>query len=581
MCATRHKLFCLVACGSIALAGVALGRVRADDPADTIYFGGHIVTVDESNPTAEWIAIRSDRIQAVGQGREFESLVGPHTKQFDLHGRFAMPGFIDSHLHFIGTGQSMMMLDLTTAKTWDDIVRDVGIAARGKGPGEWIIGRGWHQEKWTSPPAGNVEGYPTHVALSAASPNNPVLLTHASGHMSIANAYAMNLAGIDARTKDPTGGELLHDDRGQPTGVLRETAQGLLEAALASHLRNLTAEQQWSEFTKAVELATENCLQHGVTSVHDAGSEFREIDGLKRLAEEKRLRLRLYVMVRDTNELLAQKLASYRVIGFGDNHLTVRSIKRAIDGALGSHGAWLLAPYEDLPTSVGLNTSSIESIAETAQLAVANDYQLCVHSIGDKANQTVLDIYERQFQSSPTPNPRRWRIEHAQHLDPADIPRFGKLGVIASMQGIHCTSDAVFVVQRLGMRRAKTGAYVWRSLLDNGARICNGTDAPVEAVDPIACFYASVSRRLPDGVTFFPEQSMTREQALKSYTLDAAYAAFEEDLKGSLVPGKLADFVVLSKDLMACPESEIREARVLATIVGGKIEFQHDAPWNP
>jgi predicted amidohydrolase YtcJ len=247
---------------------------------------------------------------------------------------------------------------------------------------------------------------------------------------------------------------------------------------------------------------------------------------------------------------------------------------------LGAHGAWLLAPYEDLPTSVGLNTSSIESIEETARLAAENDFQLCVHAIGDKANQAVLDIFQAEFERSPSAESRRWRVEHAQHLDPADIPRFAQLGVIASMQGIHCTSDAVFVMQRLGARRAQGGAYVWKSLLDSGAIICNGTDAPVEPVDPIASYYASVTRRLPNGVTFFPEQCMTREQALRSYTLDAAYAAFEENEKGSLTSGKMADMVVLSGDIMSCPEDEIRQAQVVATIVGGKIEYQNDELWN-
>lgn len=551
-----------------------------DDPADTIFFGGHIVTVDPDRPSAEWIAIRGDRIVALGDGKDFSGLVGPETKQHDLRGRLLIPGFIDSHSHFDALGESHMMLDLTTAKSWDDIVRDVGLAAQSKQPGQWIIGRGWHQEKWTSPPADNVEGYPTHTDLSAASPNNPVLLTHASGHMSIANAYAMRLGNVDSKTKNPSGGELLRDGKGEPTGVLRETAQGLVGQALAADERKKTDQDRREEYEKAIELATEDCLKHGVTSVHDAGSSFGTIDELKRLADEKKLRVRLYVMVRDSNEALTRRLSSYRLIGHADHFLTVRSIKRSIDGALGAHGAWLLSPYEDLPTSVGLNTTPVESVEETARIAAENDFQLCVHAIGDKANQTVLGIFEKQFEKTPSADSRRWRIEHAQHLDPADIPRFGKLGVIASMQGIHCTSDAVFVLQRLGTRRAKNGAYVWKSLLDSGAVICNGTDAPVEPIDPISSFYASVTRRLNDGVTFFPEECMTREQALQSYTQSSAYAAFEEDLKGSLTPGKLADMVVLSKDIMLCPENEIREAKVVATIVGGKIQYQDDGLWN-
>jgi len=249
------------------------------------------------------------------------------------------------------------------------------------------------------------------------------------------------------------------------------------------------------------------------------------------------------------------------------------TIKRSIDGALGPHGAWLLQPYDDLPSSVGLNTSSIESIRETARLARQHDYQLCVHAIGDRANRETLDLFEATLPSDSTQPSLRWRIEHAQHLHPNDIPRFAHLGVIASMQGIHCTSDAVYVIERLGPRRARLGAYAWRSLLDSGAVVVNGTDAPVEDVNPIESFYASVTRRLPAGVTFFPEQCMTRQEALRSFTLDAAYAAFEENIKGSLAPDKLADIVVLSHDIMTCAPEEIREARVVYTIVGGKVVY--------
>jgi predicted amidohydrolase YtcJ len=318
----------------------------------------------------------------------------------------------------------------------------------------------------------------------------------------------------------------------------------------------------------------EECLAKGVTSFQDAGSAFGTIDVFKKLAGAGKLKVRLWVMVRTGNEEMARRLADYRLIGHGNNFLTVRAIKRSIDGALGPHGAWLLEPYEDLPGSTGLNTTSLDSLRETARLAVQHDYQLCVHAIGDRANRETLNIFEEVFQKHPAKESRRWRIEHAQHLHPGDIPRFAQLGVIASMQGIHCTSDAVFVLRRLGQRRAEQGAYVWQSLLRSGAVVSNGTDAPVESIDPIACFHASVTRQLPDGATFFREQRMTREQALKSYTLSAAYAAFEENLKGSLSPGKLADVVVLSEDILTIPEEKIREARVLSTIVGGQVLYQ-------
>jgi predicted amidohydrolase YtcJ len=295
---------------------------------------------------------------------------------------------------------------------------------------------------------------------------------------------------------------------------------------------------------------------------------------MKQMIDEGSLQVRLYVMLSASNDRLAEELPNYRTIGYGNNHLTVRSIKRLIDGALGPHGAWLLEPYEDLPTSSGLNTSSVASIEETARLAALHDYQLAVHAIGDRANREVLDIFQAAYQANPDNADMRWRVEHTQHLHPDDIPRFGQLGVIASMEGIHCTSDAPYVLERLGERRAEEGAYVWQKLMQTGAVVTNGTDAPVEDVDPIASYYATVSRRLKDGRVFYPDQRMSREEALRSYTMNGAYAAFEEDIKGSLTPGKLADVTVLSKDILTIPEDEIQTAEVVYTIVGGKVVYE-------
>jgi len=500
-------------------------------------------------------------------------MIGDGTKVIRLQGRLAMPGFIEGHGHFVGLGHSKMMLDLRGAKSWDDIVRQVETAARTAAPGAWIVGRGWHQEKWQRPPEPNVDGYPTHTALSRVSPKNPVVLTHASGHMSFANAEAMRLAGVDASTKSPAGGEIPRGPDGQPIGVFRETAQGLIGRAHAAAERTRTPEERQQNLLKAIELASEECLYKGVTSFQDAGSAFDTIDVFARLAGQGKLPIRLWVMARDDNARLAQRLADSRRIGAGNNHLTVRAIKRSIDGALGPHGAWLLEPYEDLPGSTGLNTSSIESIRETARLALQHNYQLCVHAIGDRANRETLNIFEEAFRSNRIPESRRWRVEHAQHLHPDDIPRFAKLGVIASMQGVHCTSDAVFVLRRLGPRRAEQGAYVWRTLLNSGAVVTNGTDTPVEDVNPLDSYYASVTRKLPSGAAFFREQTMTRDEALRSYTRDCAYAAFEETLKGTLAPGKLADVVVLSRDILTCPEEAIRSAKVVYTIVGGKVLY--------
>ncbi|MCH7473720.1 MAG: amidohydrolase family protein [Gemmatimonadetes bacterium] len=327
-------------------------------------------------------------------------------------------------------------------------------------------------------------------------------------------------------------------------------------------------------------MAIEELLAKGITSFQDAGSSFSDVDVYKEMVDDGTLGVRLWVMIRASNEELAVKLADYRMVGYGDHRLTVRAIKRSIDGALGSHGAWLLAPYADLRSSSGLNTSSIASIEETARLAMQHDYQLAVHAIGDRGNRETLDIYQRVFAAHPDETGLRWRIEHAQHLHPDDIPRFGQMGVIASMEAIHATSDAPWVVPRLGERRAREGAYVWQSLLQSGAVVTNGTDAPVEDVDPIASFYASVARRDNNGNAFYPDQRMSRMEALRSYTLSGAHAAFEEDIKGSLTPGKLADITVLSKDIMTIPEEEIPSTEVVYTIVGGKVMYSRTEEAN-
>lgn len=546
----------------------------AEAPADLVLRHGKVVTVDDRNPVAQALAARGGRIVAVGSDEVVGKLIGDKTHVINLAGRLAIPGFIEGHGHFVGLGQSKMVLDLRQAKTWDDIIRQVEEAAKTKPAGEWIIGRGWHQEKWTARPEPNVDGYPVHARLSAVSPNHPVLLGHASGHMNFANALAMNLAGIEASTPNPAGGEILKDSNGQPIGIFRETAQGLVSRAYSDYQRQQTPERRAQDLHTAIRLAQEECLAKGATSFQDAGSPFSTIEVLKALADKGELRLRLWVMVRTGNDELGRGLQKHRMIGAGDDHLTVRAIKRSIDGALGAHGAWLLEPYDDLRTSTGLNTSSVDSIRESARLAIQHNYQLCVHAIGDRANRETLNLFEEAFREHPSQSSRRWRIEHAQHLHPDDIPRFAKLGVIASMQGIHCTSDGPYVLQRLGLRRAQQGAYAWQSLLKSGAVVSNGTDTPVEYVDPIACFYASVTRRLANGTAFFPEQRMTREQALRSYTLSAAYAAFEEDIKGSLAAGKLADVVVLSQDILTVPDEKILDTAVDYTIVGGKVLYQ-------
>ncbi len=550
-----------------------IGYVQSQS-ADLVLLNGKIVTMDETRPEAQALAAKGDRIVAVGSNEEIKSFISSATKGIDLAGKLAVPGLIDGHGHFMSLGQSKMRLDLTKANNWDEIVAMVSEAVKKTEPGEWILGRGWHQEKWDKVPEPNVEGLPFHFELSQVSPNNPVFLTHASGHAGYANAKAMELAGITINTPDPNGGEIVRDQNGNPIGAFREEAQALVTMAMRDYLHGRTSEQKQADQVKAYNLAVQECLSKGITSFHDASSSFEAIDFFKQMADERKMGVRLFVMISEDNERLEQKLKNYRIIDYGDKRLTVRAIKRLIDGALGAHGAWLLEPYNSLPTSVGLNTEPIDKMKETARIAIENDFQLCTHAIGDRGNRETLNIYEEAFQAHPEKKDLRWRIEHAQHLHPYDIPRFGQLGVIAAMQGIHCTSDGPWVIKRLGEKRAAEGAYVWQKLMQAGAIIANGTDVPVEAVDPIPNFHALVTRKMDNGEAFYPEQKMTREQALRAYTLNCTYAAFEEDFKGSLMPGKLADITVLSKDILTVPDDEILQTEVLYTIVGGRVMYQ-------
>ncbi|MBZ0102613.1 MAG: amidohydrolase [Thermoanaerobaculia bacterium] len=563
----------------VALPGCARRGEKDADSADLVLRGGKVVTLDPARPAATALASRGGRIVAVGSDDEVAALIGPRTRVLELAGRLAIPGFIEGHAHFAGIGQAETTLALAPLASWDEIVAAVAAAARQRPAGEWIVGRGWHQEKWSAPPAPAVEGFPVHDALSAVSPDHPVFLLHASGHAAFVNARAMELAGIAAATPDPPGGEILRGADGRPTGLLRETAEELVFAALARAEAGRGAAERTAEAERQLELADRAVLARGITSFHDAGVSYAELDRLAAMADTGRLGVRLWVMVRDTVANHAANLHRYRRVGERAGKLTVRAIKVSIDGALGSRGAWLLEPYADLPGSTGLATTDPAEVRELARLALEQDYQLCVHAIGDRANRETLDIFTEALGSVPDGRQRRWRIEHAQHLNPAEIPRFAELGVVAAMQGIHCTSDAPYVVARLGERRAEEGAYVWRKLADAGAVIVNGTDAPVEPVDPIASFYATVTRQLADGTRFYPDQALSREEALATYTKNAAWAAFEENDKGTLELGKLADITVLDRDLLTIPEDEIPATRVVWTIVGG--EVLHEAPAGP
>jgi len=555
------------------LSAVVAAQQAPAAPATLVLRNGKIVTVDTALPEAQAVAINGDRIVAVGSNDAIQKFVGPGTRVIDLRGQLAIPGLIESHGHFMGFGQSKLTLDLMDVKDWNEIVSMVAAAAKQAKPGEWILGRGWHQEKWSSVPKPNVEGFPFHDELSKVSPNNPVMLTHASGHASFVNAKAMELSDITRTTVNPAGGEILKDAAGRPIGLLRETASGLAGRALDQWRQTKTPAERDADSYRQLELAVQASLEKGVTSFHDAGEGFGSIDVIKRFASDGKLGIRLFVMMRDSVDNLRANVAKYKAVGLNDNHLTIASIKMVADGALGSRGAWMLQPYSDSPSSVGLPTTPMESIAEISRLALETGVQLCTHAIGDRANRETLNVYERAYKSRPDLRDLRWRVEHAQHIDPADIPRFGQLGVIPAMQGIHATSDAPYVLARLGPKRAEEGAYVWQKLMKSGAIVANGTDVPVERIDPMANFYATITRKTNDGSVFFGDQKMSRAEALKSYTWNGAYAAKEESLKGSITVGKLADITVLSKDIMTIPEDQIPSTTAVYTIVGGKVAY--------
>ncbi|MDC0174463.1 amidohydrolase [Pseudomonadales bacterium] len=547
--------------------------------ADLVLRGGKIVTVDDNLADAEAIAINGYLITAIGSNEQIAAYIGADTQVIELNGRLVTPGFIEGHGHYMSLGRARQILDLSTAKNWQDIVNKVATAVDKAEPGEWIFGRGWHQEKWDSLPAKQIDGVPLNDSLNEVAPKNPVYLGHASGHAAFANNAALEAGGITDATPDPDGGTIVRTADNVATGLLRENAQDIVEAAVDAYQSRLSPEENDRLMRERVALAGQEALYFGVTSFHDAGASFATIDFMRKLEATGDLPVRLYVMVRgESNAEMAEKLPSYLQTAEGNDFLTVRSIKRQIDGALGAHGAWLLEPYEDMPSTSGLVLEPVSAIEQTAELAVANGFQVNTHAIGTRANRETLDIYERIWEKlDVSGKDLRWRVEHAQHIHPDDVPRFGELGVIAAMQGIHCTSDGPWIPSRMGQARTESTSYPWRDLINSGAIIANGTDVPVEPISVIASYYASVSRMTNKGERFYPAQVMTRMEALKSYTINNAYAAFEEDLKGSLTPGKYADIVVLSQDILTIPEAQIPMTEVDFTIIGGQVKFDRQA----
>ena len=559
----------------IAIGFFAFACERPTEPADLVLLNGKILTVNEEQPEAEALAARGETIVALGSSSEIRKYVGDETEVIDLEGYLAIPGFIEGHGHYYSLGASLMELELRYTNSWAEIVSLVAQAAREARPGEWIVGRGWHQDKWDRTPEPNIEGLPFHHELSAVSPNNPVFLSHTSGHGVFVNAAAMEVAGITSRSVDPPGGEIVRDDNDDPVGMLRESAAQPARDVLARYKAERSEDEIEMDMRQQVRLAAQNALENGITSFHDMGSTWEELDLLKVMAEEGNLPVRLYMAIQEPASEMKSRLDDYRLVGYGNKYLTIRCIgEKVLDGALGTHGGWLLEPYTDLPRSYGLNVTPVPEIRESAELAILHDYQMAIQGIGDRAARELFNIYEEQFREHPEKKDLRWRIEHAQVTHPEDLLRYAELGVIPGIQGVFACSDGPWVTDRLGEGRTQERGYVFRSMIESGAVVMNGTDPPVEEIDPIASFHCSIARQLPDGSIFQPEQRMTREQTLRSYTINNAYASFEETFKGSLELGKLADVTVLSKDIMTVPEDEILETEIVYTIIGGKIKYK-------
>ena len=550
-----------------AVVALAPAVLEAQTSADLILTNGRIYTVDNARPVASAIAVRNERIVFVGSDAEAKALAGPATQVIDLRGATVVPGIVDAHAHLLGLGNMLQRVSLAGSASYEEVIDRVKAWAKDVPPGKWILGRGWDQNRWPT------KEFPTHEALSRAFPNNPVVLTRIDGHALLANAKAMELAHVTATTADPSGGRIIRLANGAPSGVFVDNAKNLIERAIPAATR--------ADNRKAILAAIAEANRWGLTGVHDPGEDAQTIGIYEELAKSGNYSLRNYVMLSDPGEPGSAAALRNPYIQRGpqsalyDGHLWIRAIKLYADGALGSRGAALLAPYSDDPANSGLLVSRPEHIRAWAEAALRRGFQVNVHAIGDRGNRIVLDAFDSALKKIPKAD-HRFRIEHAQVLSPQDIPRFARLGVIPSMQATHQTSDMRWAEGRVGPQRIR-GAYAWRSLLNTGVVIPNGTDFPVEEVNPLLTFHAAVTRQDPTNWPtggWYPEQKMTREEALQSMTIWPAYAGFQESILGSLTPGKYADFVVLDRDIMQVPDTEILGTRVISTWIGGRRVYE-------
>ncbi|MHB0947905.1 MAG: amidohydrolase [Gemmatimonadaceae bacterium] len=540
---------------------VAAQQRPASPPAELIVTNARIYTMDESRPVVEALAVRGGRILFAGSGGEAMALRGPATRVLDLDGRTVVPGMVDAHAHLLGLGEMLRNVDLVGTRSYDEVVARTAARAKTLPAGAWVLGRGWDQNQW-----GDTR-FPTHDALSRAIPDHPVVLGRIDGHAVLANAAAMRAAGITTATRDPEGGRIVRDAQGNPTGVFVDNAEALVTRAMPDLSRE--------EKRTAIRTAITEMHRWGLVGMHDAGAGAEVLGIYEELGKAGQLDLRLYAMIADDSAAIARAFALGPRSGLYDDHLWIRSVKLYADGALGSRGAALLEPYADDAGNTGLLVSAPAHIQEVATRALRAGFQVNTHAIGDRGNRLVLDAYEAALKAAPTAD-HRFRVEHAQILNHQDIPRFAALGVIPSMQAVHQTSDMYWAGNRLGVGRL-LGAYAWRSLLATGVPVPNGSDFPVEQVNPLLSFHAAVTRQdasnWPAG-GWHAEQRMTREEALKSMTIWPAYAAFQEQRMGSLTPGKLADFVVLDRDIMTVGDADILGTHVLATYIGGTAVYE-------
>ncbi len=550
-------------------------KANSNKKAHLVLYNADVLTMEKAHPNAQAIAVYGDKIIFVGDDQTVQDYVGENTEAIDLAGTTITPGLIEGHGHYFQLGKTLTELQLRKFETYTEMVKAVEKEVKTRKPGDWIFARGWHQDKWISTPNPSVEGLPIHDALSAVSPDNPVILQHASGHGIFVNRKAMDIVGIDDNTPNPQGGEIVRNVSGKAIGMMRETAENVLLEAYEDYLAQRPQQEVNRWRRHYVTVAGKEALRNGITSFQDLGGKYYQIDLLKVMAKEANMPVRIYMSIEEEAETMKNRLADYRMIGYGDNFLTVRAIgEKVLDGALGTHGGWLLEPYADLPRTSGLNVVPIEEIRKSAELAIKHDYQLAIQGIGDRAVRELFAIYEEQFNRHPQKTDLRWRMEHVQVVHPDDLKKFAQLGVIPAVQGKFACSDGPWVVERLGMERAKTRGYMFKSMIASGALGTNGSDPPVEEISPISSFYCSVTRTLSDGSKFFPEQALTRMEALKAYTLGNATAAFEEDIKGSIKVGKLADLTVMSQNLLTVADDKIMDTEILMTIVGGKIKYR-------